>query len=191
MPPNSLCTVCRQVMRLRLGRLGASPDFYRPSTATTSSLHTNPKHPFSTSRLLSASQATPKEYKSKPPPQKAVTKEAAHETPSKAVTKGDAPETSSEATGPGPLQSSETATRLIAKELHKRAPSVTETYVAYGSCEVLVKECARQAEYTIPQVRDKNVEVPQTKDKEDLGVGTGWWFESEHSSSSPCHLFLK
>lgn len=57
--------------------------------------------------------------------------------------------------------------------------SVTETYVAYGVCENLVKECARQADYRIPQAHEKNVEVPKTKDGEDLGVGTGWWFESE------------
>lgn len=58
---------------------------------------------------------------------------------------------------------------------------MTETYVAYGACERLVKECARQADYTIPQAREKDVEIPKTKDGEDLGVGTGWWFESSFS----------
>ena len=56
--------------------------------------------------------------------------------------------------------------------------SVTETYVAYGVCENLVKECARQAEYCIPQAHETNVEIPKSKDGEDLGVGTGWWFSS-------------
>ncbi len=42
-----------------------------------------------------------------------------------------------------------------------------------------MKECARQADYTIPQAHEKDVEIPKTKDGEDLGVGTGWWFESE------------
>jgi len=68
--------------------------------------------------------------------------------------------------------------------LRKLAPSFTETYVAYGACEKLVKECARQADYTIPQAHEKNVDVPKTKDGEDLGVGTGWWFES-WSSTAP------
>lgn len=69
---------------------------------------------------------------------------------------------------------------MIAQELRKRASSVTETYVAYGVCGTLVKECARQADYTILQAHDPNIEVPTTKDGEHLGVGTGWWFESEH-----------
>ena len=67
----------------------------------------------------------------------------------------------------------------IAQQLHRRLPSVTETYVAYGVCDKLVKECARQADYTIPQAHDRNVEIPKTKDGEDLGVWTGWWVESE------------
>ncbi|KAL2051816.1 hypothetical protein ABVK25_007972 [Lepraria finkii] len=83
---------------------------------------------------------------------------------------------------PQPAQEVEIAadspTRAIAKELRKRASSVTETYVAYGVCEKLVKECARQANYTIPQAHEKNVDIPKTKDGEDLGVGTGWWYET-------------
>ena len=78
----------------------------------------------------------------------------------------------------------DSATRSIAKELRKRASSVTETYVAYGVCENLVKECACQADYTIPQAHEKDVPVPKTVDGEDLGVGTGWWFESKSDS---CH----
>ena len=67
--------------------------------------------------------------------------------------------------------------RSIAKELRKRATATTETYVAYGACENLVKECARQASYNIPQAQKKNVDIPKTKDGEDLGVGAGWWYD--------------
>ncbi|KAL9098606.1 MAG: hypothetical protein Q9163_005769 [Psora crenata] len=67
--------------------------------------------------------------------------------------------------------------RSIAQELRKRASVTTETYVAYGACETLVKECARQAAYKIAQAQDKNVDIPKTKDGEDLGVGEGWWYE--------------
>ena len=70
----------------------------------------------------------------------------------------------------------------IAKELRKRASSVTETYVAYGACEKLIKECARQADYSIPQAQERGIEVPKTKDGEDLGVGTGWWYDSKFST---------
>ncbi|MCJ1398324.1 hypothetical protein MMC11_001522 [Xylographa trunciseda] len=68
-------------------------------------------------------------------------------------------------------------TRKLAQELRKRAPEATETYVAYGVSEALVKECAKQADYSIPQAKEKGVEIPKTKDGEDLGVGTGWWYE--------------
>lgn len=67
---------------------------------------------------------------------------------------------------------------------------MTETYIAYGVCERLLKECARQADYTIPQAKEKNVEIPKTKDGEDLGVGTGWWFDSEIALALPLLYML-
>ncbi len=66
----------------------------------------------------------------------------------------------------------------LAREVRKSAPGVTETYVAYGVAEELFKESARQADYSIPQVKEKDAEIPKSKDGEDLGVGKGWWFES-------------
>lgn len=66
----------------------------------------------------------------------------------------------------------------IAQQLRKRAGVTTETYVAYGACEKLVKECARQADYKIARPEKKNVDIPKTKDGEDLGKGDGWWYSS-------------
>ncbi|CAL3970962.1 unnamed protein product [Diplocarpon coronariae] len=51
----------------------------------------------------------------------------------------------------------------------------TETYTAYGATEILYRECARQAEYSIPQATNIDEEMPKTADGEDLGVGDGWW----------------
>ncbi|KAL8674802.1 MAG: hypothetical protein Q9168_000783 [Polycauliona sp. 1 TL-2023] len=65
----------------------------------------------------------------------------------------------------------------LAAEVRKRATSVTETYIAYSVCEKLIKECANQADYTIPQRQEKNGVVPKGVDGEDLGVGKGWWYE--------------
>ncbi|KAL9001530.1 MAG: hypothetical protein Q9169_000105 [Polycauliona sp. 2 TL-2023] len=65
----------------------------------------------------------------------------------------------------------------LAAEVRKRATSVTETYIAYSICEKLIKECATQADYTIPQRLEKNGLVPKGVDGEDLGVGKGWWYE--------------
>lgn len=76
----------------------------------------------------------------------------------------------------------------IAQEVRKLAPAATETYVAYGVCETLVRECARVADYKIPQRGQKDAagqkdaegqpaKVPTTKDGEEIGVGTGWWYD--------------
>jgi cytochrome b pre-mRNA-processing protein 3 len=56
----------------------------------------------------------------------------------------------------------------------------TETYTAYGVTGNLFKECARHADYTIPQAADDYVEMPKTEDGEDLGVGEGWWHTGIH-----------
>lgn len=68
----------------------------------------------------------------------------------------------------------------VAQKIRKTAPVTTETYIAYGACETLVKECARQADYTIPQAGGKDRgEIPKSKNGEDLGVGRGWWYEGK------------
>ncbi|MCJ1319948.1 hypothetical protein MMC15_005284 [Xylographa vitiligo] len=76
-----------------------------------------------------------------------------------------------------PQTAQQSPSRKLAQEFRKRAPEITETYVAYGVSEALVKECAKQADYSIPQAKEKGMEVPKTQDGEDLGVGTGWWYE--------------
>lgn len=71
---------------------------------------------------------------------------------------------------------SPTSTSLkAAAELKKVTGKATETYTAYGATEVLYKECARQADYTILQATDSDEETPKTEDGEDLGTGSGWW----------------
>ena len=65
----------------------------------------------------------------------------------------------------------------LAARVRKIASGTTETYIAYGACDVLVKECSRQADYTIPQALEKKGVIPKTKDGEDLGIGSGQWYE--------------
>ena len=163
MAPSSVCAACLLVLRVQSHQLARSPELI--SARTSYSLKHNTPRLFSTSRLLSESQATPRPYQPKPPSANPETIEDPNSVSPEKRQFG-APSTAA----PG---------HSIAKELRKRVSSVTETYVAYGVCENLVKECARQAEYTIPQAHSTNVEIPKTKDGEDLGVGTGWWFESE------------
>jgi cytochrome b pre-mRNA-processing protein 3 len=52
-----------------------------------------------------------------------------------------------------------------------------QTYTAYGMTELLYKECALQADYSIPQAQDEDFEIPKAEDGEDLGVGGGWWHD--------------
>lgn len=69
-------------------------------------------------------------------------------------------------------------TQNIARSLRQSLPEATETYVAYGACEKLVQECARQADYHTPQATEKGAKAPKTKDGVELGVGDGWWYQS-------------
>ena len=169
MAPSSVCAACRQVLRLQFRQLGRSPERFGARTAY-SAIHNTPRL-FSTNRLLSAPEVAPKPYQPKPPP---VNPDTAEDPISGFPEERQFGSPSLDAPG-----------RSIAEALHKRVSSVTETYVAYGVCEILVKECARQADYAIPQVHIKNAEIPKTKDGEDMGVGKGWWFESEQTLR-PC-----
>lgn len=76
------------------------------------------------------------------------------------------------------------ASQTLAGAVQKLAPATTETYRAYGVCEMLVKECARQADYTIPQALEKKGVIPKTKDGEDLGVGSGQWYKGNYTPSA-------
>ncbi|KAL9603481.1 MAG: hypothetical protein Q9219_001168 [cf. Caloplaca sp. 3 TL-2023] len=78
---------------------------------------------------------------------------------------------------PHTSESLPTSKKLVA-EARKRVPSVTETYIAYAVCEKFIKECASQADYTIPQRHEKNGIIPKAADGQELGVGKGWWYES-------------
>jgi cytochrome b pre-mRNA-processing protein 3 len=67
----------------------------------------------------------------------------------------------------------------IAQAIRKRAPLLTETYVAYGATERLFKECARPGAYEVPQALEKGAEIPTDESGAHIGVGKGWWYESE------------
>ena len=71
-----------------------------------------------------------------------------------------------------------TTAAAAAAEAVSKSPQtggVIGTYTAYGATEELYKECARQADYKVPQGQDSDAETPKTEDGEDLGVGDGWW----------------
>jgi cytochrome b pre-mRNA-processing protein 3 len=77
-----------------------------------------------------------------------------------------------------PLSQEEKSAHAVAFQ-NRKVGGLTETYTAYGVTEELYKECSRQADYSIPQARDDNAEVPKTEEGEDLGVGGGWWHDGE------------
>lgn len=85
-----------------------------------------------------------------------------------------------------PKPSNPRPTQTLAQEFRKRAPKITETYVAYANTDILVRECAKQASYSLPQSRGHGVGPSQSKDGEDLGVGTGWWYEGMQVGRRTC-----
>ncbi|PLN83252.1 hypothetical protein BDW42DRAFT_192356 [Aspergillus taichungensis] len=76
-----------------------------------------------------------------------------------------------------PSPHSRRAASRLAQALMPRPGSSTENYVAYGMTQKLFEACSTQADYSIPQVAQKGAQVPKTEGGEDLGVGTGWWYE--------------
>jgi hypothetical protein len=58
----------------------------------------------------------------------------------------------------------------------KQMKAATEPYVAYGATEDLFRACARAGEYTMPTVAEGEEPLRSAKG-EDLGVGSGWWYE--------------
>ncbi|TVY83540.1 Protein CBP3 [Lachnellula suecica] len=99
-----------------------------------------------------------------------------------------------------PIEGSTASTTSTAAQISalSKKGGVTGTYTAYGATEVLYKECARHADYKIPQAGDGVEEVPKTEDGEDLGVGEGWWHTgvglqptfSTWSQVTMLHLYL-
>jgi len=73
----------------------------------------------------------------------------------------------------------------LASAIRRRATGITETYVAFGSTESLLKECAAQASYTLPNTADKSATITKTPDGQDLGIGKGWWYEGKAFHSPP------
>ena len=159
MSTSFVCTRCRRALEVSLFRCSRSGPSLR-----TQRLHQRPQE---TVRWLSS---TPSSCAAQPQPYQT--------TESKS---------SGEAASPSASQASQfSPARSIAKELRKRASVSTETYIAYGVCENLVKECARQADYKIPQRQEKNVDIPKSQDGEDLGVGEGWWYHGMDMQKCLC-----
>lgn len=179
---------CRQALRWEVGQLRRAQAPYQARAKYPKIL--NPSRPFTTRHSLSAAQANTKQQEPAPRPYSGNPKTLRVAPQTRQKDEQSSPAAEFPPQSP-PKEEGTTAsflenpTRSIAKELRKRASNTTETYVAYGVCEKLVRECARQADYTIPQAHDKNPEIPKTKDGEDMGVGTGWWYESKHAS--PLH----
>ena len=56
-----------------------------------------------------------------------------------------------------------------------------DTYAAYGATEILYKECAKQADYSIERgVVGENGEEQEVETLENgtqVGKGSGWWYD--------------
>ena len=171
---NTHCIACIRVLRqqLRYNRpvLFSRDPFHVLAILTPIQRYTPPlpnlyrsTRTFSLPTSLASSPQTPAEKPLSPPPPPATPASPFQETTPNA--------------GRGHSFVRSTADK-VAQKIRKTAPVTTETYIAYGACENLVKECARQADYTISQEgRKDRGEIPKSKNGEDLGVGQGWWYE--------------
>ncbi|KAI4727713.1 hypothetical protein E4T49_04561 [Aureobasidium sp. EXF-10728] len=78
----------------------------------------------------------------------------------------------------------------------KQMKAATEPYVAYGATEDLFRACARAGDYTMPTVAEGEEPLRSAKG-EDLGVGSGWWYEGNacfHTSDldlRPANLLIE
>ena len=175
MASRSHCTACLRVLRHRqrsnvlVCLLPSIPCSEAKFTGLQSSqlplpiLQQNAPRLFTTSSTTSAAQVAPAKAPSPAP----IREKRLH------------PASNSDNNNKSPPRVESSPTYNLAKAVRQRASAVTETYVAYGACESLVKECAAQADYSIPQSHEKGVDIPKTKDGEDLGVGKGWWYEGK------------
>ena len=156
-----LCTACRRASQQR------TCQSIQLQTAIERSITRGGYRPFSAIHRH-ATPVAPKSARHKPSPALSAGRSSTAGTKSPQNSSKSKPKSNTSA---NPTQS-------IAKSLRESLPAVTETYVAYGSCEKLVKECARQAEYRMPQATEKGAEVSKTNDGTELGVGDGWWYKS-------------
>ncbi len=172
MASRRLCTACQRMLRQQLephcqvgrGRFlqklvltHQKPQILRRTNAPLYPTH----RLFSKASAHSATQATATKTKTPAP----TTTQSNSDPPSKNVP-----------INPDPASTPST-TDVLAQEFRKRASNMTETYVAYGATEQLVRECARMGQYDIPQIGTKDADnVPKTPEGEDLGVGEGWWY---------------
>lgn len=76
-------------------------------------------------------------------------------------------------------------TGALAQSLRKHAKGTTETYIAYGATEVMFKSCSAQADYTMPQAKEKGVELPKGPDGMEMGVPAkgSFWYEGMNAPS--------
>ena len=69
-----------------------------------------------------------------------------------------------------------------AKSTPKRIPEDSSEYkdstFAIAQTEILFKACATRADYYVPQAFAKGKDTPKTADGQEIGEGTGWWYES-------------
>ncbi|KAL8754773.1 MAG: hypothetical protein Q9199_004108 [Rusavskia elegans] len=176
MASSTHCSACFRALRGRLLHTSIPQHTTKSRTPITPSI---PKHrSFSVSPSVSATPATSKYIPSAAAPSSSTKPPAPHpHIPKSPATTTTAP-SPKESAEPDPKSGKAVPASIkLAAELRKRATSVTETYIAYSICEKLVKECAIQADYIIPQRNEKNGVVPKGADGEDLGVGKGWWYE--------------
>ena len=80
-----------------------------------------------------------------------------------------------------PTKNSRVEPRPSEKDIKATEEDITKLFKQYDaipSTEALFKECASQADYIIPQAFERKGKVPKSATGEDIGEGSGWWYET-------------
>ena len=70
------------------------------------------------------------------------------------------------------------ASTRVANTVREGFGGLAEPYIAQSATESLLKECACQSDYIVPQAFERKGEIPKNANGEHIGEGTGWWYES-------------
>ncbi|KAK4974791.1 hypothetical protein LTR28_009954, partial [Elasticomyces elasticus] len=177
MNPSKACRPCLRALRCRNGAAAPATQASRLPCHTIPSARLAPlstfTYPHSQSHPLLRTYATTSATTPPPPPS---ARSFSTQKPQPSET--NSPFQAQPPPHPDQPSTNASAIQKLAQAVrHSNLGGVTEPYVAYGATEKLIRQCASQADYDIPQVREKDGVVPKTGAGEDLGVGRGWWYE--------------
>ena len=66
-----------------------------------------------------------------------------------------------------------------------QSPGIGGSYVSYVATDHLFRECALQADYSVPEAFEPRAAIPTDEHGTHIGIGRGWWYESTCAPPPP------